>query len=74
MRPLGVWSYWRYLTLSLKEPKNDLIVFEMFGQKFFSSKINLKHVADIVFDLGNKFRENRMKFGNFGEKIFVCQF
>ena len=23
MGPLGVWLYWRYLTLSLKVPKND---------------------------------------------------
>jgi hypothetical protein len=42
------------------------------SQKLFSSKINLKPVADIVFDLRNEFYANRMKLGDFGEKIFFC--
>jgi hypothetical protein len=42
-------------------------------QRLFSSKINLKPVADIFFDLRNKFHANRMKFGD-EEKIFICQF
>jgi hypothetical protein len=42
--------------------------------KFFSSKINLKHVADSDFDVKNEFHANRMKFGVLGTKTFLRQF
>jgi hypothetical protein len=42
--------------------------------QIFWSKINLNHIADIVFDLRNEFHANRMKFGDFGERIFLRQF
>ena len=70
MRPLGVSVHWRYLTLSQKVPKNAFQV----SQNIFWSKINLNHIADIVFDLRNEFHANRMSFGDFVERIFLRQF
>jgi hypothetical protein len=40
----------------------------------FISKINLKAIAGIVFDLRNEFHANRMKFGISGVKSFKRQF
>jgi hypothetical protein len=39
----------------------------------FSSKINLKNAAEIVFDLRYEFHENRIYF-EFSEKAFFCKF
>ncbi len=50
-------------TFSLKVP-----------QKIFISKINLKRVDDIVFDLRNEFHANRMSFGIWGTKSFLRRF
>ena len=44
------------------------------SQNFFWSKINLNHIADIVFDLRNEFHANRISFSDFVEKIFLRQF
>jgi hypothetical protein len=43
-------------------------------KKHFLSKINLKPVADIVFDLRIEFHTNRMSYGDFVEKILLHQF
>ena len=43
-------------------------------QKKFISKIHLKPIADIVFDLRNEFHAYRMKFGILGVKSFQRSF
>jgi hypothetical protein len=34
----------------------------------------MNYIADIVFDRRNEFHANRTSFGDFGAKIFFCQF
>jgi hypothetical protein len=47
------------------------LLFELYGnQKLFSSKINLKFAARIVFDL-IEFHANRMKFWKFWREFFL---
>ena len=40
----------------------------------FTSKINLNHITDIVFDLRNEFHANRMKFRIMETENFLRQF
>ena len=70
IRPLGVWLYWRYLTLSQKVPQKRLLS----RPKTFFIENQPNPVADIVFDLRNEFHANRMKFGIWGTKRFLRQF
>jgi hypothetical protein len=56
MRLLCVWLNWKYLTLGQKAQKTTFQL--KVAQKNFSSKINLKHVAEIVFDLRYEFHTN----------------
>jgi hypothetical protein len=68
VRPLTIWLYWRYLTLSQKVAKTPFgikFVHKLFHQN--QPKTRCWH----FFDLKNEFRANRMKFGVFGEKIFL---
>jgi hypothetical protein len=67
MRPFCHFLYLRYLVRECPKTKKA-------AQKFFISKINLKLVADIVFDLRNEYKVNRMKFGILGTKSFQRQF
>jgi hypothetical protein len=39
---------------------------KMSSKTFFYSKINLKYIADIFFDLRNDFHANRIYFEGFG--------
>jgi hypothetical protein len=64
-------TFWRLVILAIfdlsqKVPEN--VFWANCRPKHFY--INLKPVADIVFDLRNEFHANRMKFRVFVEKIF----
>ena len=62
----------RYFTLVRECPKTTFALKVI--QKIFISKINLKPIVDIFFDLRNGFQVNRMSFGILGTKSFQRQF
>ena len=74
IQPTSEWNLQsRLLTFSPRVPKNDFLRSKS-PPKILIPKINIKPVADIVFDLRNEFHANRMKFGILGVKSFQRQF
>jgi hypothetical protein len=72
MRPFCHFLYLRYLTFS---PRVSETTFSLkAAQKIFTSKFNLKLIAEIVFDLRNEFHANRVSFGILESKSFQRQF
>ena len=71
-------TFGRFVTLAIfdfesKSAQKRLLILKS-PKTFFGQKINLNHIAGIVFDLRNEFHANRMSFGDTVEKIFLRQF